>query len=278
MPSRFFAAVTAIFFSTLAVSQSAETRLITIGGAITETVYALDLQSQLIAVDSSSLYPDAATKLPNIGYERTLSIEGILAQHPSLVIASSEAGPAAVIDQLRQVGVNVVIIKIEHGIEGAKRKIQAVADALGKSGEGKKLTDKIDIELSKLPRTKPIEQRPNVLFLYARGGGTLNVSGTGTAAHAMIEAAGGRNAVTEYANYKPLTAESAVNAAPDIILVTSRGLESMGGTEQLLKIPGLIETPAGRARRVIAMDDLKLLGFGPRTGEAVVELAAAFHK
>lgn len=270
--------MTAIFLSTLAVAQSAETRLITIGGAITETVYALGLQSQLVAVDSSSLYPDAATRLPNIGYERTLSIEGILAQHPSLVIASGEAGPATVIDQLRQVGVNVVIIKIEHGIEGAKRKIQAVADALGKSGEGKKLTDKIDIELSKLPRTKSIEQRPNVLFLYARGGGTLNVSGTGTAAHAMIEAAGGRNAVTEYANYKPLTAESAVNAAPDIILVTSRGLESMGGTEQLLKIPGLAETPAGRARRVIAMDDLKLLGFGPRTGDAVVELAAAFQK
>lgn len=278
MRSRFLAAVTAIFLSTLAVAQSAETRLITIGGAITETVYALGLQSQLVAVDSSSLYPDAATRLPNIGYERTLSIEGILAQHPSLVIASGEAGPATVIDQLRQVGVNVVIIKIEHGIEGAKRKIQAVADALGKSGEGKKLTDKIDIELSKLPRTKSIEQRPNVLFLYARGGGTLNVSGTGTAAHAMIEAAGGRNAVTEYANYKPLTAESAVNAAPDIILVTSRGLESMGGTEQLLKIPGLAETPAGRARRVIAMDDLKLLGFGPRTGDAVVELAAAFQK
>ena len=278
MPLRFFAAVIAIFLSTLAASQSAETRLITIGGAITETVYALGLQAQLVAVDSSSIYPDAATKLPNIGHERTLSIEGTLAQHPSIVIASSEAGPATVIDQLRQVGVNVVIVKVEHGIEGAKRKVQAVADALGKSSEGKKLTDKIDIELVKLPAPKPMEQRRKVLFLYARGGGILNVSGTGTAAHAVIEAAGGRNAVTEYANYKPLTAESAVNAAPDIILVTSRGLEGMGGTDQLLKLPGLAETPAGRARRVVAIDDLKLLGFGPRTGEAVVELAAAFQK
>lgn len=278
MPLGYFAAVIAIFFSTLAVARSAETRLITIGGAITETVYALGLQSHLVAVDTSSIYPEAATKLPNIGHERTLSIEGTLAQHPSLVIASSEAGPAAVIDQLRQVGVKVVIVKVEHGIEGAKRKIQAVADALGKSSEGKKLTDKIDSELVKLPPPKPMEQRRKVLFIYARGGGMLNVSGTGTAAHAVIEAAGGRNAVTEYTNYKPLTAEGAVNAAPDIILVTSRGLEGMGGTEQLLRLPGLAETPAGRARRVVAIDDLKLLGFGPRTGEAVVELAAAFQK
>jgi iron complex transport system substrate-binding protein len=278
VPLRFFAAVIAIFFSTLAASQSAETRLVTIGGALTETVYALGLQAQLVAVDSSSIYPDAATKLPNIGHERTLSIEGTLAQHPSLVIASSEAGPAGVIDQLRQVGVNVVIVKVEHGVEGAKRKVQAVADALGKSSEGKKLTDKIDSELVKLPAPKPMEQRRKVLFLYARGGGMLNVSGTGTAAHAVIEAAGGRNAVTEYANYKPLTAESAVKAAPDIILITSRGLQGMGGTEQLLKLPGLAETPAGRARRVVAIDDMKLLGFGPRTGEAVVELAAAFQK
>jgi iron complex transport system substrate-binding protein len=278
VPFGFFAAVIAIFFSTLAASQSAETRLVTIGGALTETVYALGLGSQLVAVDSSSIYPEAATKLPNIGHERTLSIEGTLAQHPSLVIATSEAGPAAVIDQLRQVGVKIVIVKVEHGIEGAKRKVQAVADALGKSSEGKKLTDKIDRELVKLPPPKPMEQRPKVLFIYARGGGMLNVSGTGTAAHAVIEAAGGRNAVTEYANYKPLTAESAVNAAPDIILVTTRGLESMGGIDQLLKLPGLAETPAGRARRVVAMDDMKLLGFGPRTGEAVVELAAAFQK
>lgn len=278
MPLRLFAAVIAIFLSTLAASQSAETRLITIGGALTETVYALGLQSQLVAVDSSSIYPEAATKLPNIGHERTLSVEGTLAQHPSLIIASSEAGPATVIDQLRQVGVNVVIVKVEHGVEGAKRKVQAVADALGKSSEGKKLTDKIDSELVKLPAPKPMEQRRKVLFIYARGGGMLNVSGTGTAAHAVIEAAGGRNAVTEYANYKPLTAESAVNAAPDIILMTTRGLEGMGGIDQLLKVPGLAETPAGRAWRVVAIDDLKLLGFGPRTGEAVLELAAVFQK
>jgi iron complex transport system substrate-binding protein len=278
VPLRLFAAVIAIFLSTLAASQSAETRLITIGGALTETVYALGLQSQLVAVDSSSIYPEAATKLPNIGHERTLSVEGTLAQHPSLIIASSEAGPATVIDQLRQVGVNVVIVKVEHGVEGAKRKVQAVADALGKSSEGKKLTDKIDSELVKLPAPKPMEQRRKVLFIYARGGGMLNVSGTGTAAHAVIEAAGGRNAVTEYANYKPLTAESAVNAAPDIILMTTRGLEGMGGIDQLLKVPGLAETPAGRAWRVVAIDDLKLLGFGPRTGEAVLELAAVFQK
>jgi iron complex transport system substrate-binding protein len=256
----------------------AEERLLTIGGAITETIYDLGLGSQVVAVDSSSLYPEAATKLPQVGYERTLSAEGVLGLRPSLILATSDAGPKEVTEQIRNAGVKFVSIQADPGVEGAKRKIQAIADAVGKSAAGKEMIAKIDAQMAALPPAKPIAQRPKILFIYARGGGTLNVSGTGTAAHAMIEAAGGRNAVTEYKNYQPLTAESAVRAAPDIILLTSRGLESIGGIDQLLKSPGLAETPAGRARRVVAMDDLKLLGFGPRTGEAVAELTAELQK
>ena len=257
--------------STLATA--AEERLITIGGAITETAYDLGFGPKLVATDSSSLYPEAATKLPQIGYERTLSAEGVLALRPTLILASGDAGPKSVMDQIRGAGVKVVTIPSVPGVEGAKEKVQAVADALDRSKAGQELTAKIDQQLAKLPPAKPEAQRAKVLFIYARGGGTLNVSGSGTAADAMITAAGGRNAVTGYNGYKPLTAESAVNAAPDVILLTSRGLESMGGIEQLLRSPGLAETPAGRAHRVVTMDDLLLLGFGPRTGEAVTELA-----
>ena len=197
-----------------------------------------------------------------------------MSQHPTLLIVTKDAGPTEVIAQVRAVGVQVVVVPAEPGVEGAKQKIHAVADALGESSKGKALTEKIDREISAVPTSK--SKTESVLFIYARGGGTLNVAGTATAANAMIEAAGGRNAVTEYSGYKALTAEGAVAAAPGIILLTARGLESIGGIDKLLTFPGLAETPAGRARRVVTMDDLKLLGFGPRTGEAITELATQF--
>lgn len=272
------AVATAFFLAGLSAAHSAERRLVTVGGAVTETVYALGLGSEVVAVDSTSVYPETVTKLPQVGFERTLAAEGILAQHPSSLIVTSDAGPAGVIEQIRAAGVQVVVVPAEPSVEGAKRKIRAVADALGKSARGKELVEKIDAQLVTAPKAKPSAKAPKVLFIYARGGGILNVSGTGTAAHAIIEAAGGRNAVTEYQGYKPLTAEGAVTASPEIILVASRGLESIGGIGRLLAVPGIAETPAGRARRVVAIDDLKLLGFGPRTGEAVTELATEFGK
>jgi iron complex transport system substrate-binding protein len=105
----------------------------------------------------------------------------------------------------------------------------------------------------------------------------MNVSGTGTSADAIITLAGGTNAVQEFENYKPLTAEGAVSAAPEFILVTSRGLESSGGIDGLLKQPGLALTPAGKNKRIIVMDDLLLLGFGPRLGQAAKELCEHLH-
>ncbi len=272
----FLAVVAALLFA--AASQAAEQRLVTIGGAITETIFALGLGEQVVAVDATSVYPEKVTKLPQVGFERTLAAEGVLALKPTMIIATTDAGPPEVIEQIRSAGVKFVIVKSEPNVEGAKRKIEATADAVGKSAEGKALSAKIDAQIAKLPAMKASAERPKVLFLYARGGGTLNVAGNGTAANAIIEAAGGRNAVTEYNGYKPLTAEGAVNAAPDVILLTSRGLESMGGLDGLLKSTGLAQTPAGQARRIVALDDMKLLSFGPRTGEGVSELAAELRK
>ncbi|MEO0603960.1 MAG: ABC transporter substrate-binding protein, partial [Myxococcota bacterium] len=134
----------------------------------------------------------------------------------------------------------------------------------------KQLLADIDISMGKLAKPDPA---PRVVFIYARGGGTLNVAGLDTGAGRMVELAGGVNAVTGYTGYKPLTAESLVLAKPDVLLLTSRGLESLGGTEGLLAQPGVSLTPAGQNRRIVVLDDLLLLGFGPRVGEGVVELA-----
>lgn len=253
-------------------------RLVSIGGPVTEIVYALGADKDLVGVDTSSIYPAAATKLPQVGYQRSLSAEGVLGLHPTLILASAEAGPPPVVDQLKQSGVPWVAIPAENSVADAQAKIETVAHALHHETEGKALTQHLQDEMAKAQRLLATEEaKPKVLFIYARGGGSVNVAGQGTAADAMIALAGGVNAVSGYTGYKPITAEAVVAAAPDIILIPSRGLESINGLDGLLSQPGLAGTPAGKFRQVVAMDDLLLLGFGPRLGEAVLQLTQLLH-
>lgn len=253
-------------------------RVVSIGSAVTEIVYALGAEDSLVGVDTSSLYPEAATKLPQVGYERVLASEGILSLKPGVVIAMSEAGPPAVLAQVKEAGVTLVSVPAKYTVDAAKEKIRIVAEALGKVEEGRKLSAQLDESAAKaLALLAKAKTKPKVMFIYARGGGSVNVSGTGTAADAMIGLAGGENAVTGYTGYKPITSEAVVAAAPDIILLTRRGLESTGGEKGLLEQPGIALTPAGKSGRIIALDDVKLLNFGPRLGEALLELIQKIH-
>lgn len=256
----------------------AETRLVSTSGAITETIYALGAGQELVAVDLSSVHPEEATQLPMIGYARMLSGEGIISMRPTLVLANADAGPPSVIDQLKSAGVNMLFLTNAHNPEAAAERIRLIGQALHKEPEAEKLVAQMTTELQAArEKIARMPARPKVLFIYTRGGGIMNVAGRGTGGEAIIELAGGVNAVQEYDGYKPLTAEGAVTAAPDFLLISSRGLETSGGIDELLKQPGLVETPAGQARRIVAMDDLLLLGFGPRLGEATRELAEKIH-
>ena len=254
-------------------------RIVSIGGAVTETVFALGAGAQVVAVDTSSVYPPAATGLPHVGYQRQLSAEGILAQRPTLVLAIHDAGPAAVLEQLRDSGVRVVRIGRDgFDTASAAEKITQVAAALERPAEGRALVARLDGELAAAGALAGRAGRqPRVLFVYARGPGAAHVSGTETAADAMIRLAGGTNAVAGFTGFKPLTAEAVVQAAPEVVLVPTRGLESLGGVDGLLAQPGMALTPAGQARRVVAIDDVVLLGFGPRLGQGLRELALALH-
>lgn len=268
-----------ILFAVLTLAATlghAAERIVSLGGPVTETVYALGAGDLLVGADTSSVYPTAATKLPQVGYQRTVAAEGVLALRPTLVLATDEAGPPATLEQIRGAGVKVVLAPSGHSVAGAQAKVRAIAAALGKTPEGERLAAEIGRQAAEAQAI--VAKRgasPGVLFLYARGGGVMNVAGAATAADAMITLAGGRNAVSGYENYRPLTAEAAVAAAPDVILTLDRGLASVGGVEKLLEQPGLSLTPAGKAKRVLAFDDLYLLGFGPRTGAAIADLAKA---
>lgn len=253
-------------------------RLVAVGGAITEMVYALGAGAKLVGVDTSSTYPESATTLPRVGYQRLLSAEGVLSLNPRLILVSAEAGPPAAISQLRATGVPVLKVPVAYTIDGVQAQIRLVAQALGLRSRGEELVQLLmhDMAAAKA-MLHGIRSQPRVLFVYARGSGAMHVSGHGTAADAMIRLAGGMNAVTGYEGYKPLTAEAVVAAAPEVILMPTRGLEIVGGIHGLLTVPGIALTPAGEQHRVVAMDDLYLLGFGPRTGQAVRELASLLH-
>jgi iron complex transport system substrate-binding protein len=246
---------------------------VSIGGALTEIVYALGAQSQLVAVDTTSLHPKEALLLPKVGYMRQLSAEGVLSMRPSVVLATAEAGPPNVIAQLKSANVNLQIASAEHSAAELQNKVNMVATALGKPEEGKLLAQRLAREMQDV-QTWVAQQKdaPRVLFLLAHSG-TPQVSGEGTAADALIRLAGGMNVMAGLKGYKPMTAEAMVAAAPEVILISQQGLEAMGGVDKLLANAGLALTPAGKNRRVIAMEALYMLGFGPRLPQAVRDLA-----
>lgn len=253
-------------------------RIVSIGGAVTEIVYLLGGGGALVAVDSTSLYPAAARALPDVGYMRQLAAEPILALRPSLVLAVEDSGPPAVLDQLRAAGVRLVEVPDPPSIDGVLQKIAVVAEAIGRPDEGERLRATLATQLRTLSAAVAgTAERPSVLFLLSIGTGAPLAAGRETAADGIIALAGGRNAVDGFAGYKPLSAEATVAAAPDVILLTAQGLESLGGEAGLLKLPDIAQTPAARNGRIFAYDGLLLLGFGPRTGTAIRQLAERLH-
>jgi iron complex transport system substrate-binding protein len=253
----------------------AGTRIVSIGGPVTEIVFALGKGDRVVAVDTSSLFPAEVTRLPQVGYQRSLSAESVLAHSPDLVIATADAGPPAALDQLRAAGVVVEIVPLAQTIDAAAARIEAVGAALGAGPTASELADRVrrHATLARAGCCAADHRAPRAIVVYSRGGGTVMVAGSDTPAAAMLELAGARNAASGFTGYKSLSPEILVDAAPEVIVVPSRGLASLGGEAGLLALPGVTDTPAGRDERIVAMEDLLLLGFGPRLATAIDELS-----
>lgn len=253
-------------------------RIVALGGTLTEIVFALGLGEAVVGVDASSVYPVAATALPQVGYYRHVSAEGIISLGPNLVIHSDGAGPPTAFEQIKTAGIETLVVPEPDDLDGARARIVALAEALDRTPQAASILDRFDAEIAAARRlSAATEHRPRVLFLYARGADTLLISGHTTPADLMVREAGGQNCVTAFEGFRPLSAESVIAAAPEVIVVPERSLESIGGVEGLREQPGLNETPAARSGRLVALDDLALLGLGPRTGQALNELTRALH-
>ncbi|MGH6947861.1 MAG: heme/hemin ABC transporter substrate-binding protein [Kiloniellales bacterium] len=253
-------------------------RIVSVGGAITEILYALGLEERIVAVDTTSLYPQQVAEKPDVGYMRQLAAEPILALEPTLVLVEEDSGPPAVLDQLREAGVPVVAVADDYSAEGVLEKIGRIAAAVGEEARGEALIARVRDEIESVRASLgEVAARPRVLFLLSLGKGAPLAAGRRTSADGIIALAGGRNAIDGFERYKPLSPEAAVAAAPDVIVVTSRSLALLGGNEGVLAMPEVALTPAGEHGRVIAIDGLLLLGFGPRIATAIRMLAQALH-
>jgi iron complex transport system substrate-binding protein len=253
-------------------------RVVSVGSALTEIIYALGAERMLVGVDTTSLYPAAARSLPQVGYMRALSAEGVLSLKPTLVIATTAAGPATTLDQLKATGIEVLILPDHYDYESVVAKIELVGKLTGKTAEAQAMIAQGRADMATLAaKLATVPARPRVLFLLSMGGGAPQAAGAGTAADGIIRLAGGTNAVEGYSGYRPLTPEAVIASRADFVLVTRQTVEAMGSIEKILAQPALGQTPAGKAGRVLQFDTLLLLGFGPRTPEAATQLAAALH-
>ncbi|GAA1583699.1 heme/hemin ABC transporter substrate-binding protein [Actinoplanes couchii] len=250
-------------------------------GSLAEIVFSLGLGDRVIGRDTSTAFP-AAAKLPLVTPQgHDLSAEAILKLNPTVLIADDSIGPATVLQQIRDAGIPVVIVDDTQTLEAIPGHIRAVAGALGVTEAGERLVTRVQSEIDTARKSAPKEGTPpRIAFLYVRGtAGVYLIGGAGAGSDAMIEAIGAVDAGTEagLTKFRPLTSEGLINAAPDVILVMTEGLNSVGGVDGLLKLPGVAQTPAGVNKRVVDMEDGVLLNFGARTGKAVEALAGAVY-
>lgn len=253
--------------------------VVAIGGSVTEIIFALGEEGQLIARDTTSIYPEAATELPNVGYIRALSPEGVLSINPRKIVTLEGAGPPETLDVLIKSSVPVFIIPEKYTADGIVEKILAVGDAIGASEKAKDLAMRVEAAVSSAQESaEAINGSPSVLFVLSLSGGRVIAAGAETSAAGIIEMAGGNNAISDISGYKQLTDEAVIKAAPDVILMMDRrGNHALSGTD-LLAHPALAATPAALNGRIVVMGGQFLLGFGPRTADAIRDLSAALHR
>lgn len=250
-------------------------------GTMGEIVYSLGLGANVVGRDLPTGFPEAADVPVVTGAGHALDVEAILGLNPSVILTDATILTDDVRGQLESSGIPVVYFDEARTLDGVDDRIRAVATALGVPEQGEALVDRTDRQICAALDAVPQDTgSPRVAFLYLRGSNIKMLFGPGSGADDLIHEIGGEDAGTAIGltqEYAPVTSEAIITAAPDAYLVMTDGLESMGGLDAMMAIPGLAQTPAGEARRVVDMDGSRLLTFGPRTGSTIASLVEAFY-
>lgn len=251
-------------------------RVVSLDGMVTELLYQLELGEQIVGIDVTSTYPEEELKdKPQLGHVSQLNAEAILALHPDLIICKKKDLNTPVLAQLISAGVNVFGVTTTTHFNNTIDVARQLQTKLSISEASiRELTQNIAADSLRLAKFRErVAYESSILFLYARGTGRLFVSGSGTPVAAMLEKAGGRNAVTNFSDYKELSPEALLAANPEVLLLFESGLNSLEGMAGLGEIPGMAQTTAYQHKRVITMDGHYLSSFGPRAAQAAYDLA-----
>lgn len=273
--------LTCIVFLTNTASYAAPAERIAVaGGSITEIIYRLGEQDRIVGVDSTSQFPEDAKKFPLLGYVRNVSVEGVLSLNPDLLLGEDDTGPTKALKQIAAIGVKTVIIKEDNSIPTLQAKITQIAKLLSAEDKGKSLLNEIQIDIDALSYAKQHlsdsakSTPPKVLFLLTLKNGAPIAAGNATSAHTVIEEAGAINVLAQHKGWTKLSPESALKLNPDVIIVMNRGQDIF---EQVNALPHFKYTTAVKDKAVYTIDGSYLLGFGPRTPQAIVELGTMIH-
>ena len=251
-------------------------RVVVLANGVAEIIQSLNGQSIIVGRDISST-EDSLSDIPIVTSGHQVLPEKVMSLKPDLVIIDASTGPKAAIDSIKAAGITVIETPESWSLKDLPAKVRAVGRAVGAVDQAELLVDQLNQSL----KTSAINNAPRVAFLYLRGTSSIYlIGGPGSGADSLLEAIGAVDVGAQNLDrpFNTLTAESLAALNPDVIVVMSKGLESVGGIDGLLKLPGVAQTKAGKNSAVIDVDDSLLLSFGPRTPSLVEALATAFSK
>ncbi|MGW7092110.1 heme/hemin ABC transporter substrate-binding protein [Streptomyces sp. NPDC054874] len=258
-------------------------RIVPLTGSLSEIVFTLGFGKQVVARDITATF-EQAEKLPVVTRAHDVSAESVLSLKPTIVLADTTTGPAEAIDQIRDAGIPLLVIEPAKELADVGRRIDTVAEALGVPSAGTELKERTEARIAAVQKSIPDHgggEKPRVAFLYLRGSASVYLlGGAESGAGSLLEAAGAVDAGKESGldkDFTAITSEALAKAAPDAILLMTKGFESVGGMDGLVKIPGIAETPAGMDRRIVTVDDGVLLNYGPRTDRVLAEIVEQLY-
>ena len=248
-------------------------RVVVLANGVAEIMNSLNAKAILVGRDISSS-EKALSDIPVVTSGHQVLPEKVIALKPDIVIIDAATGPKAAIEQIKTAGIKIVQTPESWTLADIADKVNSVATAIGAPQQGQLLNRAIAsaIETSTLPN------KPRIAFLYLRGTSSIYlIGGRGSGADSLISSIGAIDvgAQTLPRPFNTMTAESLATLDPDVIIVMTKGLQSVGGISGLIKLPGVAQTRAGKNHAVIDVDDSLLLSFGPRTPSLVKALAKA---